>query len=79
MARQLSYLGETADSLATLKRVVEGGYFCVPVFARDPCLDPLRTHPEFVSILRQAETRHQEARTAFMAAGGERLLGGRLG
>ena len=79
MARQLSYLGEIADSLAALKRVVEGGYFCVPVFARDPCLDPLRTHPEFVSILRQAETRHQEARAVFMEAGGERLLGGRLG
>jgi serine/threonine protein kinase len=76
MARQLAYLGETASALATLKRVVDGGFFCVPVFARDPWLDPLRTHPEFVSILRQAETRHQEARTVFMKAGGERLLGG---
>jgi serine/threonine protein kinase len=78
MARQLSYLGETAGALATLKRVVDGGYFCVPVFARDPWLDPLRTHTEFVSILRHAGTRHQEARTVFMEAGGERLLG-RLG
>jgi len=77
MARQLSYLGEIAGSLATLKRVVDGGFFCTPVFARDPCLDPLRTHPEFENILRQAETRHQEARAVFMEAGGERLLGGR--
>jgi tetratricopeptide (TPR) repeat protein len=76
MARQLSYLGETASALATLKRVVEGGFFCVPVFARDPWLDPLRTHPEFVNILRQAEARHQEAQTVFTEAGGERLLGG---
>ena len=79
MARQLSYLGETAGSLATLKRVVDGGFFCVPVFARDPWLDPLRAHPEFVNILRQAETRHQKARAVFMEAGGDRLLGGRLG
>jgi len=78
MARQLSYLGENAGALAALKRVVDGGYFCVPVFARDPWLDPLRTHPEFVSILRHAEARHQEARTVFTEAGGERLLG-RLG
>jgi eukaryotic-like serine/threonine-protein kinase len=75
MARQLSYLGETASSLATLKRVVEGGFFCVPVFMRDPWLDPLRAHPEFVSILRQAEKRHQEARAVFTEAGGERLFG----
>jgi eukaryotic-like serine/threonine-protein kinase len=79
MARQLSYLGETAGSLATLKRVVDGGFFCVPVFARDPWLDPLRTHPEFVNILRQAEARHQDARAVFVEAGGERLLGGRPG
>jgi len=77
MARHLSYLGDTAPALATLKRVVDGGYFCVPVFARDPWLDPLRTHPEFVKLLKQAEARHKEARTVFIEAGGERLLGGR--
>jgi len=77
MARHLSYLGDTAPALATLKKVVDGGYFCVPVFARDPWLDPLRTHPEFVNLLKQAEARHQEARKVFIEAGGERLLGGR--
>jgi hypothetical protein len=65
--------------LATLKRVVDGGFFCVPVFARDPWLDPLRADPEFVNILRQAETRHQKARAVFTEAGGDRLLGGRPG
>jgi serine/threonine protein kinase len=75
MARHLSYLGDTETALATLKRVVDGGYFCVPVFARDPWLDPLRTRPEFVDLLKRAETRHQEARKVFIEGGGERLLG----
>ncbi|MBZ5595756.1 MAG: protein kinase [Acidobacteriia bacterium] len=77
MARHLSHLGETAKALATLKRVVDGGFCCVTVFARDPWLDPLRTHAEFVSLLHRAEKHHQEARAVFIEAGGERLLGGR--
>jgi eukaryotic-like serine/threonine-protein kinase len=75
MARMLSYCGETTQSIATLKDVVAHGFFCLPVFMRDPWLDPLRTNAEFVSILRLAEVRHQEARAQFTGAGGERLLG----
>jgi hypothetical protein len=77
MARHLSYIGDTATALATLRRVIDGGYFCVPVFARDPWLDPLRTDPEFVKLLKQAEARHQEARAAFMEADGDRIVGSR--
>jgi len=75
MARHLSHLGETAKALETLHRVVEGGFCCLPIFARDAWLDPLRTHATFLSLLRQAEMRHHEARAVFIAAGGERLLG----
>ena len=74
MARQLAYLGETTLALTTLRRVAEQGFLCVPAFARDPWLDPLRTHPEFLNILRLAESRHKEAHDAFIKAGGEALL-----
>jgi serine/threonine protein kinase/tetratricopeptide (TPR) repeat protein len=77
MARQLAYLGETTLALTTLRRVVEEGFFCVPGFARDSWLDPLRTHPEFLNTMRLAESRHKAAHAAFIMAGGEPLLQGR--
>ncbi len=78
MARQLAYLGETTLAWTILRRVVQEGFFCLPAFARDPWLDPLRTHPEFVNILRLAESRHKAAHAAFSMAGGESLLHGRI-
>ena len=75
IGRHLAYFGETAKFLVTLKRVVERGFYCIPVFAHDPWLDPMRTDPEFLRILRVAEKRYQEARAAFIEAGGEKLLG----
>ena len=71
----MAYFGETAEFLPMLKRVVERGFYCLPAFARDPWLDPMRTDPEFLRILRLAEKRYQEARAAFIEAGGEKLLG----
>ena len=57
------------------KEAVEHGFFCVAAFGRDPWLDPLRANPQFVQILRHAEGRHREARTAFLEARGDRILG----
>src|SRR5438093_11873975 len=55
--------------------VVNEGFFCFSVMARDPWLDSLRTEPEFTRILRTAETRHRQAAAAFVSAGGESVLG----
>jgi tetratricopeptide (TPR) repeat protein len=75
IGRHMAYFGETAEFLPTLNRVVERGFYCLPAFARDPWLDPMRTNPEFLRILQLADKRCQEARAAFIKAGGERLLG----
>ena len=75
IGRHMLYFGETAEFLPKLKQAVERGFYCLPAFARDPWLDPMRTNPEFLRILRVAEKRCEEAKVAFIEAGGERLLG----
>jgi hypothetical protein len=57
------------------RRAVEGGFHAFPMYARDPWLDPLRTSREFQDVLTLAEAQYRDAADAFVAAGGERLLG----
>ena len=74
-AYYMAYPGEASRALSFLARAVQGGFFCYPAMVQDPWFDPLRGDPEFIKLLRLAETRHQEATAAFAEAGGERLLG----
>ena len=74
-ARELAYLGEIAQSLPMLKRVVQGGYHCPPAFTRDPWLDSVRGEAEFVRLVREAESGRARAAEAYARAGGERILG----
>ena len=71
----LARLGDRKRALALLARAVEGGFYCAPAIAQDPWFDPLRADPEFIRLLRLAQTRHRDASAAFTDAGGERLLG----
>jgi serine/threonine protein kinase/tetratricopeptide (TPR) repeat protein len=75
LARQLSYLGQEANALGMLGRAIDNGFFCYPAMARDPWLDGLRAHAEFNALLRRSHRRHREAASAFLAAGGDSLLG----
>ena len=74
LARQLARLGDPR-AVATLDEVVEGGFCCFAFLSRDPWLDPLRTDAAFRALLRKAEASYRESLTAFIAAGGEELLG----
>jgi serine/threonine protein kinase len=75
MARFLAYLGDVDGALAVLAQVVPDGFFCLPALTRDPWLDALRAMPAFVSILREAESRHRQAVISFLVAEGDRVLG----
>jgi len=75
MARELSYLGETASAITQLKTVIDNGYRCYPQLASDPWFDPIRGDAEFKQILHRAEVLHQEAIGVFKAEGGPALLG----
>jgi serine/threonine protein kinase/tetratricopeptide (TPR) repeat protein len=63
------------EALAMFKRAVDGGFNCSAFFNRDPWLDSLRGTPEFTAVIQVAEARYRDAAAAFVAAGGEHMLG----
>ncbi len=74
LARTLAALGHPR-ALETFRRAVEGGFHAYAFFIRDPWLDPIRTEPGFTEIVAIAERHYREAADAFVAAGGEKILG----
>jgi len=75
LARQLAYLRQEDQALEMLSRAINNGFFCQPGMLRDPWLDSLRTRTEFMALLNKAHQLHREASTAFLAGGGDSLLG----
>jgi hypothetical protein len=75
LTRVAAMAGDYPLAIAIFDRVVDQGFFCVPGFARDRWIEPLRTLPDFQAAMARATTRHEAARRAFDAAGGYRLLG----
>jgi DNA-binding winged helix-turn-helix (wHTH) protein/tetratricopeptide (TPR) repeat protein len=73
-ARLLARLGETTDALASLRRAMQKGFYCVPALSIDRYLEPLRSTVSFSALLQEAESLSSVARTAFVDAGGERLI-----
>ena len=75
LTRLSAHVGDVEGALVLFERVVAGGFYCFPSFARDSWLDGLRAHPEFKRVLGLAESRHREAAAAFRDARGEQVLG----
>jgi TolB-like protein/tetratricopeptide (TPR) repeat protein len=75
LARQLAYLNDIGRATRSLKKTVDGGYFCYPQIASDPWFDPIRGDSEFKRILERAQALHREAIEVFRAEGGPPLLG----
>ena len=79
MARQLAYLGESSRAITELHHVIDRGYLCSRILARDPWLDSLRLNAEFGVILEKALALEREMVNAFVQAGTDRLLGVSVG
>ena len=79
ISRGLVRIGHPDEAVEMLDGAERDGFFCYPVFAHDPWLDPLRGNPRFVGILKRAEERMRNAQRAFDAHPGSRVLvvGGR--
>jgi serine/threonine-protein kinase len=75
LARGLAHFGRADRAVELLAEAVDRGYFQSVTLSRDVWLDRLRRRMDFQEILLKAEQRHQEARTAFIQAGGHALLG----
>ena len=63
------------EALAIFRRAVERGFHCATFFWRDPWLDSLRGDANFSAVIRLAEAGYRDAAAAFVAAGGEQMLG----
>jgi hypothetical protein len=68
-------VGEHDAGFREIQRAVENGYFVAPTLARSRQFDALRSDSAFQSLLARAEAGREHALAAFLAAGGERLLG----
>jgi serine/threonine protein kinase len=75
LARLLLPLGDIEGALREFERIVEMGFFCLPIFENDPWLEPVRGLARFQEILRKVEARYRVARGRFNEADGARLLG----
>jgi eukaryotic-like serine/threonine-protein kinase len=67
--------GDLDRGLADIRRAVAKGYFVAPTLRERPEFDALRDHPDFQSMLAEADAGRERALSAFRESGGERLLG----
>jgi DNA-binding winged helix-turn-helix (wHTH) protein len=74
VARSFARLAMHDVALASLRQVVDDGYFCYPALVSDPWLDGVRGTTAFEAVLETARARHMSARAAFHDAGGDALL-----
>ena len=65
-ARHYARLKRTDLAVTALKQAAKSGFVCAPITLNsDPWLSPLRKHPEFNSLLTQAETLVAQAQLTF--------------
>ncbi|HXK07442.1 MAG TPA: winged helix-turn-helix domain-containing protein [Verrucomicrobiae bacterium] len=74
LARQLAREGEHAEALRAIRDLLTEGFVCSAAFRCDPWLEPLSRLPDFQDLLDEVLSREADARAAFQAAGGDRVL-----
>jgi len=74
-ALMLAHVGDSDRAVEILAGAVEHGFFPIQTYRQHQWLEPLRSRADFLAVLRHAERRQEEARRAFVDAGGETLLG----
>jgi TolB-like protein len=71
----LAFNGDHDRCIDILGGAVDRGFFPVDTFTRHAWLEPLARRPDFQMVVERARCRHEESFAAFLAEGGERLLG----
>lgn len=72
----LARSGQTDRALTALRRTVDVGFCCPAGLQSEPAFRPLHNTPAFEALRAEIERRHDRARSAFDAAGGQTLLAG---
>jgi serine/threonine protein kinase len=58
LANTYALLRDLESTVRTLKRSVEGGFFCYEYFVRDPLLEPLRAEPVIAALVEKARQKY---------------------
>jgi serine/threonine protein kinase len=74
-ARHLARINETDRSLATLFAAMDRECLCASAVARDPWFESVRSCARYSEFVQEAERRRRETHNAFLAAGGEKVIG----
>ena len=74
LARQLAYDGAPTAALQTIRDAATEGFVCSTALRNDPWLQSLSQLPDFQDVLDELLGREADARAAFQAAGGDRVL-----
>src|ERR1039457_3519294 len=74
LTRQLARDGEHAEALKTIRDLATEGFFCSTALRCDAWLRALSRLPDFQDVLEEVLGREADARAAFQAAGGDRVL-----
>ena len=67
LANTYAVLRDREGCVRTLKRAVEGGFFCYDYMANDPLLAPMRDEPEIAGLLERARGKHLAFKEAYHA------------
>jgi serine/threonine-protein kinase len=59
IATVAAVFGEPTASTRSLRRAIDGGFFCYPAMRDDPWFDALRGDPTFDQLLAQAKDKHE--------------------
>jgi hypothetical protein len=74
LARHLARSGAERDALNTLRQLAGEGFVCSTAMQGDPWLKPLSGLPDFGGVMCAVLQREADARLAFQAADGDRIL-----
>lgn len=66
IAQLYAQLGDVSSAVRMLERAIAQGFVSYPYIARDPLLDPLRSHPRYARALDIARRRHEQIKAAFV-------------
>jgi hypothetical protein len=74
-ARHLARINEIDRAISALSTAIDRGFLCVSAIFRDPWFAPLRSSPRYAELIQETERRRTETHAAFLAAGGEQVIG----
>jgi serine/threonine protein kinase len=74
-ARHLARINETDRAISALSAAINRGFLCASAISRDPWFESLRCCHQYIELVRDLERRCSETHAAFLAAGGEQVIG----